>query len=84
MLLVFVNVLGYVVCLAFFQHGSPIYSAKSVRFRMGHPKSKKEISIEARDLPLQKPVDDKFVWTYTSPVYPMIQVIFFILVGILY
>ncbi|KAL8500107.1 hypothetical protein ACS0TY_019923 [Phlomoides rotata] len=58
---------------AFFQHGRPIYSAKSVRFRMGHPKSKREINSELQNLPLQKPVDDKFVWTYTSPEYPMIQ-----------
>ncbi|KAF8026578.1 hypothetical protein BT93_F3157 [Corymbia citriodora subsp. variegata] len=35
----------------FIEPGSPIYSAKSARFRM----------------------DDKFVWTYTSPEFPMAQ-----------
>ncbi|KAK7294996.1 hypothetical protein RJT34_17898 [Clitoria ternatea] len=47
---------------AHFQMGSPIYSAKSVRFKMGHPKS----SLDALD-------DEKFVWTYTSPEFPMTQ-----------
>ncbi|XP_027350170.1 F-box protein At4g00755 [Abrus precatorius] len=47
---------------AYFQMGSPIYSAKSVRFKMGHSKS----SLDALD-------DDRFVWTYTSPEFPMTQ-----------
>ncbi|KAL3814871.1 hypothetical protein ACJIZ3_016139 [Penstemon smallii] len=58
---------------AFFQQGKPIYSAKSVRFRMGHPKSPREIERDLQYLPLQKPGDDKFVWTYTSPEFPMVQ-----------
>ncbi|KAK7340194.1 hypothetical protein VNO77_20890 [Canavalia gladiata] len=45
-----------------FQMGSPIYSAKSVRFKMGHLKS----SLDALD-------DEQFVWTYTSPEFPMTQ-----------
>ncbi|RDX83211.1 F-box protein [Mucuna pruriens] len=47
---------------AHFQIGSPIYSAKSVRFKMGHPKA----SLDALD-------DEMFVWTYTSPEFPMSQ-----------
>ncbi|KAL5060077.1 hypothetical protein RYX36_031681 [Vicia faba] len=41
--------------------GSPIYSAKSVRFKMGHLKASLD------DL------TDAFVWTYTSPEFPMAQ-----------
>ncbi|KAK7374193.1 hypothetical protein VNO80_07620 [Phaseolus coccineus] len=47
---------------AHFQPGSPIYSANSVRFKMGHPKG----SLDALD-------DELFVWTYTSPEFPMSQ-----------
>lgn len=58
---------------AFFQPDKPIYSAKFVRFRMGHPKSPREIGSDLHHLPLQRPADDKFVWTYTSPEFPMVQ-----------
>ncbi|KAL0428931.1 UNVERIFIED_CONTAM: F-box protein [Sesamum radiatum] len=58
---------------AFFQPGKPIYSAKFVRFRMGHPKSPRELGSDLHHLPLQRPADDKFVWTYTSPEFPMVQ-----------
>ncbi|KAL6582246.1 hypothetical protein OROMI_006260 [Orobanche minor] len=44
----------------FYQRGSPIYSAKSVRYRIGHPDHD----------------DNKFVWTYTSPEHPMMQEVF--------
>ncbi|KAK2415104.1 F-box protein [Trifolium repens] len=47
---------------AHFQMGSPIYSAKSVRFKMGHLKA------SLNDL-----ADEMFVWTYTSPEFPMVQ-----------
>ncbi|KAJ0113135.1 hypothetical protein Patl1_00363 [Pistacia atlantica] len=55
---------------AYFQRGAPIYSARAVRFRMGHAKS-----------PIDDPMgessndstDDKFVWTYTSQEFPMAQ-----------
>ncbi|KAL5058428.1 hypothetical protein RYX36_030032, partial [Vicia faba] len=46
---------------AHFQMGSPIYSAKSVRFKMGHLKASLD------DL------TDAFVWTYTSSEFPMAQ-----------
>ncbi|XP_076933163.1 F-box protein At4g00755-like [Bidens hawaiensis] len=49
----------------------PIYSSEFVRFRMGHPKSWKELNydfIEAEEC-----ADNKFMWTYTSPMFPMAQ-----------
>ncbi|KAL3536875.1 hypothetical protein ACH5RR_000241 [Cinchona calisaya] len=58
---------------AFFQPGNPIYSAKSVRFRMGHPKSAMEVENDLSRLPLQQPADDKFIWTCTSQEFAMTQ-----------
>ncbi|PSS13972.1 F-box protein [Actinidia chinensis var. chinensis] len=58
---------------AYFQPGKPIYSVKSVRFRMGHPRSPTDIGNDLGDLPLQLPADDKFIWTYTSQEFPMAQ-----------
>lgn len=54
-----------------FQNGMPIYSAKSVRFRMGYPKFPTEIS--NLELPVQQNADEKITWTYTSPVFSMSQ-----------
>ncbi|EEF50465.1 F-box protein At4g00755 [Ricinus communis] len=54
---------------AFFQPGTPIYSANSVRFRMGHLKA-------PEDDPMSEPCDncaDDVVWTYTSPEFAMAQ-----------
>ncbi|KAM3698624.1 hypothetical protein ACJW31_06G201600 [Castanea mollissima] len=59
---------------AFFQPGSPIYSAKSVRFRMGHPKSPNDLGSHLLGDPLPS-ADDTFIWTYTSPEFPMAQVV---------
>nr|AFK39809.1 unknown [Lotus japonicus] len=47
---------------AYFQMGGPIYSAKSVRFKMGHINASLDAS-----------ADEKIVWTYTSPEFPMTQ-----------
>ncbi|KAM7472155.1 hypothetical protein LguiA_010338 [Lonicera macranthoides] len=58
---------------AYFQSGFPIYSAKSVRFRMGHPKCPSDIGRDLLHLPLQQWADGKFVWTYTSQEFPMAQ-----------
>ncbi|GAA0159620.1 hypothetical protein LIER_16353 [Lithospermum erythrorhizon] len=58
---------------AFFEQGKPIYSAEFVRFRTGHPKSASMIEKDLVYLPLQQPADDKFVWTYTSQHFPMVQ-----------
>ncbi|XP_058008347.1 F-box protein At4g00755 isoform X2 [Hevea brasiliensis] len=55
---------------AFFQWGSPIYSAKSVRFRMGHPKAPVD---DPMGEPCDNFADDNFVWTYTSPEFAMAQ-----------
>ncbi|XWS77105.1 hypothetical protein CRYUN_Cryun01aG0233800 [Craigia yunnanensis] len=53
---------------AYFQFGCPIYSAKSVRFRMGHLKSSMDNLVDEQDSG-----NDKFVWTYTSQEFPMAQ-----------
>ncbi|KAM7266401.1 hypothetical protein ACFE04_004298 [Oxalis oulophora] len=50
-----------------------IYSSRSVRFRMGHPK---DPSLSITDYPRKsddgrKWADDNIVWTYTSPEFPM-------------
>ncbi|KAI3458192.1 hypothetical protein Pfo_014855 [Paulownia fortunei] len=60
---------------AYFQFGFPIYSAKAVRFRMGYPKVPLEVESNERDkfLDVQDFPDDKFVWTYSSPEFPMAQ-----------
>ena len=58
---------------AYFQRGSPIYSAKAVRFRMGHPKSPNDLGCRLMGDPLPS-ADDTFIWTYTSPEFPMAQV----------
>ncbi|XP_024996251.1 F-box protein At4g00755-like [Cynara cardunculus var. scolymus] len=56
---------------ALFQVGSPIYSSRFVRFRMGHPKSSSDIDRDFLDS--QEDANDKFVWTYTSQTFPMAQ-----------
>ncbi|KAL0400790.1 UNVERIFIED_CONTAM: F-box protein [Sesamum latifolium] len=60
---------------AYFQFGFPIYSAKAVRFQMGHPKVPLQKYRDEVDkfLDEQDLSDDKFVWTYCSPEYPMAQ-----------
>ncbi|XP_062090237.1 F-box protein At4g00755 [Humulus lupulus] len=55
---------------AFFQEGLPIYSARGMRFRLGHPKS----PIDLEMFPVNEPCDDKFIWTYTSEVFQMAQI----------
>ncbi|OMO78672.1 hypothetical protein CCACVL1_14223 [Corchorus capsularis] len=55
---------------AYFQFGYPIYSAKSVRFRMGYIKSSMKNLVNES---FQGSGDDKFVWTYTSQEFPMAQ-----------
>ncbi|KAL3814872.1 hypothetical protein ACJIZ3_016140 [Penstemon smallii] len=61
----------FVARLVFWEPGSPVYSAKCVRFKLGHPKSAADFYIDVRTL--QKPCVDKYVWTYTSPEFPMTQ-----------
>ncbi|KAF5756852.1 putative F-box-like domain superfamily protein [Helianthus annuus] len=56
---------------ALFQPEFPIYSSRFVRFRMGHPKSSKELSCDFMEA--QECADDKFIWTYTSQMFPVVQ-----------
>ncbi|KAL3834487.1 hypothetical protein ACJIZ3_009223 [Penstemon smallii] len=58
---------------AYFQFGFPIYSAKAVRFHIGHPKVPLEPENDYNDefLNFQEFSDDKFEWTYTSQEFPM-------------
>ncbi|KAK9050703.1 hypothetical protein SSX86_030327 [Deinandra increscens subsp. villosa] len=56
---------------ALFQLDFPIYASKFVRFRMGHLKSWKELTYDFMEA--QECADDKFVWTYTSQMFPVAQ-----------
>ncbi|KAL6004562.1 hypothetical protein ACLOJK_005117 [Asimina triloba] len=55
--------------------GDPIYSAKAVRFKMGHPKSFLDVRSSIMDgFGLgQKSDSNDYVWTYISPEFPMTQ-----------
>ncbi|MBA0714903.1 hypothetical protein Golax_013845 [Gossypium laxum] len=55
---------------AYFQIGKPIYSANSVRFRMGHVKSCMDNIVKES---CQDCGNEKFAWTYTSQEFPMAQ-----------
>ncbi|XP_048141266.1 F-box protein At4g00755-like [Rhodamnia argentea] len=56
---------------AYFQPGLHIYSAKSVRFRMGYPKA--SVDLDSVDQSCHDTPNDNFVWTYASPEFPMAQ-----------
>ncbi|KAL8249459.1 hypothetical protein R6Q59_006327 [Mikania micrantha] len=56
---------------AFFQLDFPIYSSRYARFRLGHPKSWKDLSYDFKEA--QECADDKFIWTYTSQLFPVAQ-----------
>ncbi|KAL2892297.1 hypothetical protein RDABS01_008206 [Bienertia sinuspersici] len=61
-----------VIGSAFFQENSPIYSAKAVRIRMGHkvlPDDEESVTLHGG----QECAEEKFVWTYTSEEFPMVQ-----------
>lgn len=67
----------YAYCVfyaAFFQADSPIYSAKYVRFHLGHRAYADDS--EEDDTVLEDPqcAAKNFVWTYTSQLFPMVQV----------
>ncbi|GKV13057.1 hypothetical protein SLEP1_g24131 [Rubroshorea leprosula] len=57
---------------AYFEHRFHIYSAKSVRFRMGHLNPYYNGNLMDESCP--DSLGDKFVWTYTSQDFPMVQV----------
>jgi hypothetical protein len=62
-------------CAAFFQYGDPIYSAKCIRFQMGYPKAPLRPETLVCDENEGQLIDDtNYVWTYTSPEFPMLQV----------
>ncbi|KAL2334620.1 hypothetical protein Fmac_015833 [Flemingia macrophylla] len=59
---------------AYFQHGFPVYSAKAVRFRMGHLRYPMELQFSVDKMTANHVLgDDQFIWTYTSPEFPMSQ-----------
>ncbi|KAL0304226.1 UNVERIFIED_CONTAM: F-box protein [Sesamum radiatum] len=62
------------LCLITEVHVHP-FQAKAVRFQMGHPKVPLQKYRDEVDkfLDEQDLSDDKFVWTYRSPEYPMAQ-----------
>lgn len=64
---------------AYFQNDHPIYSAKRVRFRMGYSKlDLSELETKIMFITGEEEIlltrDENYVWTYTSPEYPMSQV----------
>jgi hypothetical protein len=61
---------------ATFQHGHPIYSSKAVRIRLGHSKLDpgRETFVSDEDENLTAIADENYMWTYTSPEFPMLQV----------
>ncbi|KAK6155766.1 hypothetical protein DH2020_010014 [Rehmannia glutinosa] len=65
------------LCLITELHVHP-FQAKAVRFQIGHPKVPLDLESDERDelLEVQHFSDDEFVWTYSSPEFPMVQVTF--------
>ncbi|XP_010540272.1 PREDICTED: F-box protein At4g00755 [Tarenaya hassleriana] len=55
---------------AYFQRGSPIYSANYVRFRMGHYKPSSD---NWKTEPAHSAIESNYVWTYISQEFPMAQ-----------
>ncbi|KAK7314976.1 hypothetical protein VNO77_33508 [Canavalia gladiata] len=59
---------------AYFQHGCPIYSAQAVRFRMGHLRYPMELESAVNNMTTNHMLgNNQFIWTYTSPEFPMFQ-----------
>ncbi|KAG1362310.1 putative F-box protein [Cocos nucifera] len=60
---------------AFFQSGDPIYSAKSVRFRMGYSRLSQGTGSCVTDgyAKSHAGADDNYSWMYVSPEFPMVQ-----------
>ncbi|KAL6907724.1 hypothetical protein ACP4OV_002763 [Aristida adscensionis] len=60
---------------AYFQPGHPIYSCKTVRIRMGHSKLPpgSESFVTDEDENKRVIANENYVWTYTSPEFPMRQ-----------
>lgn len=59
---------------AYFQYGFPIYSCAAVRFRLGHLRNLELLETLLDNTFMDHTLeDDRFVWTYTSPEFPMAQ-----------
>ncbi|CAN4080767.1 unnamed protein product [Withania somnifera] len=58
---------------AHFQFGFPIYSAKAMRFWVGHPNVKIDEESDNGHESAQGSYCDKIIWTYTSPEFPIAQ-----------
>lgn len=58
---------------AFFQPNSPIYSAKAVRFRMGHRIFPEDEGEDLKGCRSQPSDEEIFSWNYISQEFPMVQ-----------
>jgi len=60
---------------AYFQRGTPIYSANAVRFRFGYSISSPGIKSSVMDGSMSSDISpcEDYVWTYISQEYPMLQ-----------
>jgi len=60
---------------AYFQRGTPIYSANKVRFRFGYSSSSPGIKSSVLDgsMPSDRSPCEDYVWTYISEEYPVLQ-----------
>ncbi|KAI3878804.1 hypothetical protein MKW92_042253 [Papaver armeniacum] len=57
-----------------FDHDFPIYSARAVRFRMGHVREPQQGRNLLGDYKAgRRSIEDHVVWTYTSEKFPMVQ-----------
>ena len=61
---------------AFFQTDNPIYASKAVRIRLGHSKLPpgEESFVTDENENRKATADENYVWTYTSPEFPMLPV----------
>ncbi|RZC59038.1 hypothetical protein C5167_006345 [Papaver somniferum] len=72
--LCFINEINIQPFEAYFQYGSPIYSAKAVRFRIGHfTDHYTETDLVDVFEVGHRHIEDDVVWTYTSEYFPMAQ-----------
>ncbi|XP_051124484.1 F-box protein At4g00755-like [Andrographis paniculata] len=60
--------------LEWLHQGTFVYSARSVRFRMGYARCPEYFAMNANNFPLSHIVDEHFHWGYTSVEFPMEQI----------
>jgi hypothetical protein len=65
------NVIFFSVVPVFFYDGQPIFSSKMVRVRIGRSKPSGGLAEVDNQTVI---ADENYVWTYTSPEFPMRQV----------